>query len=717
MGERPARYRLRLFTWIFIGFFVGSLASMLLIGLVALRGADNSSLDVARSEMRRAVELAARTVKEPHSQADFVEQTKEYMRGLVLYEPGPLTFTLADFSGRIEYTTPSELDGKEISKASLRIFRSSPKGSTVLYLPLRRSRYLIAWQRTDDGYLSALSPEQPLLNAMFQNLLRDVGYSMLAVLAVALGTALIVGLLLSRGTRRLLGVRDAESADALVRRSHIREVAEIAGRWGDVLRRERVNVEQTRRAFAWRDRLTSWLAAASSSSDHDLPSLAQRIVDQLPFPIAQLSLADPRRNVSYPLAMRGFGHMDAHDLTLPLDPPAGLVSYAYQERRTIRLPQDADKARLGMPEALGTRAAVAVPLIADGAVRGVLTVAVHDARELPPEAVQSLEQVGPLLGAMIARQEAVDRLRRQERLFSWVQDMNPLLLTGRGEGDDAWWPPVARALKEIVGARAAIVLLRQGEDWRVSGSFGPGLPLLFAGTAIKDWIRQIVEQPERFFGWHEEGALSIGGVGSGNEPQGVLLVLAEPDEERLVLLRTLFDYLALANQTAARREAVEELARTDPLTGVLNRRALEEHFEARLEDTMADHGQSLLFVLLDLDDFKALNDREGHAAGDLALREFGHHLRLRLRGQDAVGRIGGDEFVMLLQDADSLTGERLKELLKAPVAGGLEASYGSAVVPGEAQSFAEAYRLADRRMYAMKRGRKPQGELPHDASL
>jgi hypothetical protein len=243
MGERPARYRLRLFTWIFIGFFVGSLASMLLIGLVALRGADTSSLDVARREMRRAVELAARTVNAPGSQAAFMAQTQAYRRGLVLYEPGPLTFTLADFSGRIEYTTPSELDGKEISRASLDVFRSAPRGSTILYLPLRRSRYLIAWQRTKDGYLSALAPEQPLLNAMFQNLLHDVAYSMLAVLAVALGTALIVGLLLSRGTRRLLGVRDAESADALVRRSHIREVAEIAGRWGDVLRRERVNVE------------------------------------------------------------------------------------------------------------------------------------------------------------------------------------------------------------------------------------------------------------------------------------------------------------------------------------------------------------------------------------------------------------------------------------------------------------------------------------------
>ena len=715
MDKRPARYRLGLFTWIFIGFFLGSLVSLVLIGLVVLRSADASSLDVARSEMTRAVELAARGVNGPQSQAAFARDTAPYRRGLVLYEPSPLTFTLVDFSGHIDYTTPAGLDGEPISQASLRDFRSAPRGSTVLYLPLRRSAYLIAWRRTQNGYLSALVPETPLLSAMFTNLVHDVAFAMIAVVAVALGTALIVGLLLSRSTKRLLSVRDAESADELRQRSHTREVAEIAGLWGDVLRRERLNAEQIRRAFAWRNRLTGWLAAASAHADLDLPSLAQRVVDQLPFPIAQLSVADPTRNVSYPLAMRGYGSMTARDLTLPLDPPAGLVSNAYYERRTVRIAQDPEMARPGMREELGAQAAVAVPLIADGEVRGVLTAAVRDVKDLPPEAVQSLEQVGPLLGAMIASQDAVDRLRRQERLFRWVQDMNPILLMGRTDAG-RWWPPVERALQQIVGARAAVILVRKGGEWRVAGSYGPGLPLLFAGTPLDEWIREIGRNPRRFLGWREEGALCIGGVGTGDVPYSVLLVLAAQDGDRMLLLRTLFDYLALANQTAMRRDEIERLARTDPLTGVLNRRALEEQFEASTEKEPAE-GEGLLFVLLDLDNFKDLNDREGHDAGDLALRQFGRHLRERLRGQDAVGRIGGDEFVLLLQDTDTLSPHRLDDLFTAPAAAGLVASYGTALVPGEARTFADAYRLADRRMYAMKRGRRAEAEEPRDPSL
>ncbi len=715
MEHRPERYRLGFFAWIFLSFFAGSLIALTLMGLVALRAADASSLDVARRDMTTAVELAVRSVSQPSSQAAFLAETAAYRQGLVLYEPGPLTFTLVDRGGRITYTTPASLDGREIAGQALRLFRAAPKGSTILYLPLRGSRYLIAWQRTPDGYLAALAPEAPLLAAMFHNLLDVLVPFILLVLAVTSATALVLGILLSRMARRLRQVNDEASAERVYGRTHIRELADIALRWGDVLHQERQNAASLSRAFAWRDRLTTWLAAVSSQPGQDLASLARTIVEQLPFPVAQLAVADPQRNVSFPLAMRGYGSMTVRDLTLPLNPPTGLVSNAYQERRTLRLPQDREMAHPGMAEGLGTRAAVAVPLIADGDVRGVLTAAVHDTADLPPEAVQSLEQIAPLLGALIARQDAVDRLRRQERLFLWVQEMNPLLMTGRADVD-SWWPPVARALDAIIGARSAVLLVRRGPDWHIAGSFGPGLPLLFAGTPIREWMAQIEQDPGRFRGWSEQGVLCIGGVGRGDLPDVVLLVLASSDAERKVLLHTLFDYLALANETSVQRAAARELAHTDPLTGVLNRRALEERFEESVDAQIASDGPAFLFVLLDLDNFKELNDRAGHEAGDRALKEFGLHLRSGLRAEDAVGRIGGDEFVLLVQDAAGLTPARLGELLSAPLtAGGLEASYGCAFVPGEAQSFADAYRLADHRMYARKREKRSREREKRDA--
>lgn len=103
---------------------------------------------------------------------------------------------------------------------------------------------------------------------------------------------------------------------------------------------------------------------------------------------------------------------------------------------------------------------------------------------------------------------------------------------------------------------------------------------------------------------------------------------------------------AASHSEAALREELEALARTDPLTGLLNRRGLEEALEretARVRRT----GGSVSLVLIDLDRFKVLNDTRGHAAGDAALRDIGDLLRIGLRTNDVAGRWGGDEFAVV----------------------------------------------------------------------
>jgi diguanylate cyclase (GGDEF)-like protein len=103
------------------------------------------------------------------------------------------------------------------------------------------------------------------------------------------------------------------------------------------------------------------------------------------------------------------------------------------------------------------------------------------------------------------------------------------------------------------------------------------------------------------------------------------------------------ELLAYRSQRAAKdRLRLSGHANTDALTGLINRRAL----DTRLTDAVA--GDSI--VMCDLDHFKDLNDRDGHAAGDLALADFGGLLRGALRGEDAAGRYGGEEFVLLLAD-------------------------------------------------------------------
>lgn len=113
-------------------------------------------------------------------------------------------------------------------------------------------------------------------------------------------------------------------------------------------------------------------------------------------------------------------------------------------------------------------------------------------------------------------------------------------------------------------------------------------------------------------------------------------------------------------------------AQTDPLTGLLNRRAMEERVRE-----LRDNDQPFAVAMADLDNFKALNDRFGHDTGDRALRTFARVIREAVRDADTVSRHGGEEFVVVLPDVDALGAapvlHRIREQLKAAV--------GSASIP------------------------------------
>ena len=108
-------------------------------------------------------------------------------------------------------------------------------------------------------------------------------------------------------------------------------------------------------------------------------------------------------------------------------------------------------------------------------------------------------------------------------------------------------------------------------------------------------------------------------------------------------------HIEVAGEEKARAEAYYELSILDPLTGLYNRRFSQERLEAEI--ARADrHNMPLAVILFDLDKFKKINDRYGHAAGDLALKEFARHLNKAIRGSDFAVRTGGDEFMVVLPE-------------------------------------------------------------------
>lgn len=163
---------------------------------------------------------------------------------------------------------------------------------------------------------------------------------------------------------------------------------------------------------------------------------------------------------------------------------------------------------------------------------------------------------------------------------------------------------------------------------------------------------------------------------------------------------------ALEEKVAERTRQLEELSRTDPLTGLLNRRYLDETLVRILRGAQRRH-EPVTLVYLDVDGFKAINDRDGHPRGDEILRELGGVIRRLSRAEDGCFRLGGDEFCMVLPNcrqnqAEEVYMARLAAELEERLPG-VSLSVGC-VETGPAQFLSPSRLLAqaDTRMYQAK---------------
>ena len=135
------------------------------------------------------------------------------------------------------------------------------------------------------------------------------------------------------------------------------------------------------------------------------------------------------------------------------------------------------------------------------------------------------------------------------------------------------------------------------------------------------------------------------------------------DEKRIARFAQLAS-VAVANAQARERLATQAL--TDPLTGLSNRRAFDERLAEETERALR-HGRALALMLVDVDHFKAINDRFGHAAGDRVLVNLANDLHEVMRHGDLLARIGGDEMAMILADCPPEQAEEVARRMLAAI--------------------------------------------------
>ena len=294
-----------------------------------------------------------------------------------------------------------------------------------------------------------------------------------------------------------------------------------------------------------------------------------------------------------------------------------------------------------------------------------------------------------VMNILIAEDDAVSRRLLQRTLENWGHTVH-----ATSNGEDAW---------ELYRQNRARLVIT---DWVMPRLDGPGLCQRIAaaqeGSHDPAYVIMLTSRDST-----EDLAAGLGA--------GANDFIAKPfhQEELRARLRNGERILALQEQLIGAREQMRRLAMTDPLTQMLNRRALLDALR-RDEDRMRRERRPLGVVMVDIDHFKHVNDRHGHAAGDVVLQLVGQSLESCVRGGDYVGRWGGEEFLVALPGADPIqcaeVAERCRSSIaaqKAQLDGGeiaqITASFGSASTEGsDREELMSLIENADKALYWAK---------------
>lgn len=243
---------------------------------------------------------------------------------------------------------------------------------------------------------------------------------------------------------------------------------------------------------------------------------------------------------------------------------------------------------------------------------------------------------------LIAEDDPVSRKLLQTTLNKWGYDV-----VSCADGVEAW--------DIIKGGRAPKLLIL---DWMMPGIDGAELCRRIRSLESREY-RYIILLTARV---QKEDV--VAGLEAGADDY-----ITKPfDKQELqVRLRAGRRIVDLQEQLLSAQEILREQAIHDPLTGLLNRRAIVDHLESEISRAQRENIPFSL-VMLDLDHFKSVNDTFGHMAGDAVLRQTAIRMTQVLRDYDSVGRYGGEEFLLIMPNCDTETATKLAERIRERIA-------------------------------------------------
>jgi len=457
----------------------------------------------------------------------------------------------------------------------------------------------------------------------------------------------------------------------------------------------------------------------------------------LPYHTARVDVIEPP-DVLLPVAFEGpapGGHVDLERLRTRVG--TGFAGWAAQHGRPLRI-DDVRRDARGAPDIdpdEPERSLLVVPMLHDASVVGVISLSRRGVRQFDDDELRLLSIVADQAATAMASTRLLAETRRLasdlRRLVDMSSDLSgsldPRQVAGR----------IARHIGRALEADEAVISSwdRDGDRLVTTGYW----PAAAAAEIAESFplaafpLTRAVLQDERIVTVHVEDAdadpaevrllreqamrsvVMLPLVAKGASIGLVELLSrtgAIPDDHRLELAQTMANEAAMAFENASLYEHARRLADRDPLTGFANHRYLYERLAEEVVRAQRTR-RPLSVLMLDLDDFKVVNDTFGHLFGDRLLVHVAERIRSALRAHDVPARYGGDEFAVVLPETDAEAAARVGErIAEAVVAGPYEAegrlpvavgmSVGAATYPTDGRTATELIAAADLALYALK---------------
>ena len=437
-----------------------------------------------------------------------------------------------------------------------------------------------------------------------------------------------------------------------------------------------------------------------------------------------LLVADDMLEVTAISGTQDFGYRPGYQQNME----SGIIGHV-AKTRTAYLTGDVSQDPYYFSSAVREGSAIGIPMLDKEVLLGVIYVESTKKNELNKDDLQTLQTLANQVATSVEKARLYARSQEHLQVMTMLQSVSHAV-TSSLELEEIL-NNVLQSLKDSFGYTYASIYLFDGDVLHMGAQLGYPEDMLIREIAINEgvigrtarsketqFVRDVSLDSDFMRASYdvrseiavpllkEDNVLGVLNVESGHD------LLTENDVN---LLKALAGSVAIAIDNARLHAEVKRMAMTDVISGLANRRAFDEILEVEL--TRASRYQHpLSLIILDLDSFKEYNDKWGHPAGDVRLREVANLLRLNVREPDVAARYGGEEFAIILPDTSKRGAMQLAERLRHSATGsapersedsspvpGYTLSLGVATFPDDAASIEELLLMADNAELMAKR--------------